>query len=361
MLQLRRLTKRYGPVTAALDVTFDVPDGQFLTMLGPSGSGKSSVLAMIAGYSTPTSGQILLDGRNLASVPASDRGIGVVFQHYALFPHMTVNANVAYGLKRHRWPKAKIAPRVAEMLDLVGLSGFGERRPGELSGGQQQRVALARALAFEPRLLLMDEPLGALDREIRAQMQEQIRQLHRELCPTVVYVTHDRGEAYGLADRVAIMRDGCLVSSGTPSELYQAPPSRFVASFFAGHQLVDVEHVVISADGTQARCMLWDQEIVLPYAGTAPADTMSLAIFEDAITVRGTLDSGLCFQAEIFDRIHHGSAVECRCRVTDQSDVLVFKVPKSTDVPHEIGSRIKGSIDLARCRLVPRDELPAIS
>lgn len=230
-LELRRVTKRFGDFTAADGVDLDIRRGEFLTLLGPSGSGKTTLLMMIAGFQDITEGDILLDGRSIAGVPPDKRGFGMVFQGYALFPHMTVRQNIAYPLDVRGRPKAEIAQRVDEMLDLVQLREFDRRLPGQLSGGQQQRVALARALCFSPPVLLLDEPLGALDRKLRVEVQGQLKDIHSRIGTTFVYVTHDQEEALSMSDRIAILRDGRIEQVGTPQELYQKPRTAFAASF----------------------------------------------------------------------------------------------------------------------------------
>lgn len=227
-----RVSKTFaGGVHAVRDLNLDIARGEFVTFLGPSGSGKTTSLMMLAGFETPTAGSILLDGRSLERLPPYHRGIGMVFQNYALFPHMTVAENIAFPLVIRRRPKAEIADAVKQVLDLVQLSAMGSRRPAQLSGGQQQRVALARALVFKPSLVLMDEPLGALDRQLREHMQIEIKHIHARLGVTLVYVTHDQGEALTMSDRVAIFRDGSLQQVGTPDEVYERPLTSFVAQF----------------------------------------------------------------------------------------------------------------------------------
>jgi putative spermidine/putrescine transport system ATP-binding protein len=238
VLELQSVEKRYGASVAVESVSLSVQSGELLTLLGPSGSGKTTLLKLVAGFTDITAGRILLRGRDISELSPAERGIGMVFQNYALFPHMTVAENVAYGLKMLKRPPAERQHRVAEMLELVGLPQLGGRLPRELSGGQQQRVALARALAFGPSLLLMDEPLGALDRELRERMMVEIRRIHQEVGVTALYVTHDREEALTLSDRIAIMRDGILEGSGTPADLLTIPPSRFIATFFGDHPVI---------------------------------------------------------------------------------------------------------------------------
>jgi putative spermidine/putrescine transport system ATP-binding protein len=227
-----------GHTLAVRDLTLDVIRGEFLTLLGPSGSGKTTTLNMLAGFERPTRGEILLDGRPVDRLPPYERNIGMVFQNYALFPHMTVAENVAFPLSVRRLGRAEIASRVTRALAMVRLDAFGERRPAQLSGGQQQRVALARALVFEPNLVLMDEPLGALDKKLREHMQIEIKLLHEQLGLTVVYVTHDQSEALTMSDRVAVFHDGEVVQLGTPDALYRRPQDPFVAGFIGENNLL---------------------------------------------------------------------------------------------------------------------------
>ncbi|MGB7262394.1 MAG: ABC transporter ATP-binding protein [Albidovulum sp.] len=230
-LTLKALTKRFGAFTAASNITLEIERGEFLTLLGPSGSGKTTLLMMIAGFLDITEGDILLDGASIAGMPPEKRNFGMVFQGYALFPHMSVRQNIGYPLDVRKRPKAEIDARVDEMLDLVQLQEFGHRLPGQLSGGQQQRVALARALCFAPPVLLLDEPLGALDKKLRVEVQAQLKDIHRRVGTTFIYVTHDQEEALSMSDRIVIMRDGTVEQIGTPSELYQKPRTSFAASF----------------------------------------------------------------------------------------------------------------------------------
>lgn len=230
-IEIRDLTKRYGDFTALAGVSLHLPAGEFVTLLGPSGSGKTTTLNTIAGFLQPDEGHVLMDGRPIELVPPHKRNIGMVFQNYALFPHMTVSNNVAYPLKRRKASKDDIRGRVGKSLELVGLSDMGGRYPRELSGGQQQRVALARALVFEPRVLLMDEPLGALDRRLRGSLQLEFKRIHQELGITFVYVTHDQDEALVMSDRIAVFNNGLIEQVGTATELYERPKTLFVAEF----------------------------------------------------------------------------------------------------------------------------------
>jgi putative spermidine/putrescine transport system ATP-binding protein len=230
-LTLDRIGKDYGAFTAIREVSFSVAPGEFLGLLGPSGCGKTTTLQMIAGFEAPSRGRILMDGRDLTAVPAAKRGIGLVFQSYALFPHLTAAENVAFGLEMRRVTKAERAKRVAEALDLVHLAHLADRFPRQMSGGQQQRVALARALVFEPRLLLLDEPLSNLDAKLREEMQVELRELQRRIGVTTILVTHDQSEAMALCDRVAIMQGGRIVQIDAPWQAYDVPADDFVADF----------------------------------------------------------------------------------------------------------------------------------
>jgi putative spermidine/putrescine transport system ATP-binding protein len=228
---IRNLRKSYGKVEALTDVSLEVAPGEFCTLLGASGSGKTTLLKALAGFESGDAGSILVGGRDIGHVPVAKRNIGMVFQNYALFPHMSVKRNVAFGLEMRRLPAAEIERRVAETLEQVSLGGYADRLPRELSGGQQQRVALARALVIEPDILLMDEPLGALDKNLRKSIQLQLKDLHRSTGVTIIYVTHDQEEALFLSDRIALLEKGRVIQVGSPRDLYLHPNSRFVASF----------------------------------------------------------------------------------------------------------------------------------
>ena len=231
-LSLRNIVKSYdGRVNAVDDVSIDIAKGEFLTFLGPSGSGKTTTLMMIAGFEEPTAGAIELEGDDLTRRKPYERNVGVVFQNYALFPHMTVERNVAFPLRMRGFPRARQAARVREILDLVGLGPFAAKYPRELSGGQQQRVALARGLVFNPNVLLLDEPLGALDKSLREQMQVELKRIHREVGITMVYVTHDQTEAMTMSDRIAVFSHGKLEQVAPPLEVYHRPRTRFVGEF----------------------------------------------------------------------------------------------------------------------------------
>jgi len=230
-VQVQSLSKHFGEVRAVEDISFDIRPGEFLTLLGPSGSGKTTLLMMIAGFSRPTNGSIRIAGQEIVHLPPHRRNIGMVFQNYALFPHMTVGENIAYPLRLRKVGKAEIEDRVRNVLDLVQLGGYADRRISQLSGGQRQRIALARAIVFEPRILLMDEPLSALDKQLRETMQIEIRSLHDRLGMTTISVTHDQREALTMSDRIAVFSKGKLAQIASPTGLYEQPESRFIAEF----------------------------------------------------------------------------------------------------------------------------------
>ena len=268
ILRLDSLDKRFGDAVAARDFSLDVHAGEFFTFLGPSGSGKSSVLRMIAGLESPDSGRVVIDGRDVSHVPPWERDIGMVFQSYAVFPHMNVEENVSYGLRMRRRPKAEVRLRVAELLGLVGLAGTEGRDVVTLSGGEQQRVALARALALAPPILLLDEPLSALDEKIRREMQTELKRIQKQTGTTFVYVTHDQEEALTMSDRIAVIDRGECVQCDTPRTLFRRPRTRFVAGFFRDCNLLEAECVAI--DGERARLRLGGAPLQIGLGGREP-------------------------------------------------------------------------------------------
>jgi spermidine/putrescine transport system ATP-binding protein/putrescine transport system ATP-binding protein len=250
IVSFEHITKRFGSFLAVDDVSLDIPHNAFFALLGPSGCGKTTLLRMLAGFEHPTSGRILIDGQDMAGVPPNRRPVNMVFQSYAVFPHMTVEENVAYGLKVSGTPQVEIEPRVKEALEMVRLTGFGQRKPQQLSGGQRQRVALARALVKRPKLLLLDEPLSALDKKLREEMQLELTRLQQEVGITFIIVTHDQDEALSMADTIAVMQKGKILQIAPPRELYEEPNSRFVAEFIGEMNVFDARMESVHADGT---------------------------------------------------------------------------------------------------------------
>jgi spermidine/putrescine transport system ATP-binding protein len=246
-VELQGLGKAFGQVAAVRDVSLQIRPGEFLTLLGPSGCGKTTLLRMIAGFESPDAGQVLISGHDVTALPAYERPVNTVFQHYALFPHLTVAGNVAFGLEMQRRGKAEIADRVEKALEMVRLDGLGDRRPSRISGGQQQRVALARAVVLEPEVLLLDEPMAALDLKLRQEMRVEVKNLQERLGVTFVFVTHDQEEALVMSDRIAVMNRGRVEQVGAPEALYDRPRTRFVADFLAVRNLLQATVVSVSS------------------------------------------------------------------------------------------------------------------
>jgi putative spermidine/putrescine transport system ATP-binding protein len=285
-LELRGLVKRYGDAVALAGISLEIPAGEFVTLLGPSGSGKTTTLNAIAGFVQPDAGDILMDGKPIAALPPHRRNLGMVFQSYALFPHMRVADNVAFPLRQRKQRKAQIRSRVAEALELVGLAELGTRYPRELSGGQQQRVALARALVFEPRVLLMDEPLGALDKRLREGLQLEFKRIHRELGITFLYVTHDQDEALVMSDRIAVFEGGRIEQVGPPAELYERPTSVFVAKFLGDSNVLPGRVV---AHGGRTVLRTGDYELAVPLSATvATGEPAALVLRPERLRVQAS-------------------------------------------------------------------------
>jgi thiamine transport system ATP-binding protein len=284
------VSKTYGDQSALDDVTLAVEPGEFFTLVGPSGCGKTTTLRLLAGFEEPTAGTVAFDGDSTAGVPPEDRDVGVVFQNYALFPHLSVAENVAYGLRFHDPPDDRSRDeRVADLLDLVDLAGFGDRDPDELSGGQQQRVALARALAPGPRLLLLDEPMSALDAQLRERLRLQVKAIQSDLGITTVYVTHDQDEALSVSDRLAVLRDGRVEQVGTPRTVYDRPATRFVAGFVGQNSVF--EGTVAGRDAGRVAVRVGDRTFTVAADGSTPAvaagDAVAVAVRPEHLRVVG--------------------------------------------------------------------------
>lgn len=313
-IDLTGIAKRFGSVTALDNVDLAVPSGQLLTILGPSGSGKTTLLRIIAGFETPDEGEVDIDGRHVTMLAPAKRNIGMVFQNYALFPHMTVAENVAFPLEMRRMKRAEARERVAWALDTVELGTFGDRRPSQLSGGQQQRVALARAIVFDPALLLLDEPFGALDRKLREQMQLEVKRLQRRLNLTTVFVTHDQEEALILSDSIAVMSAGRIEQRGSPREIYGRPRNRFVADFIGESNLFGGD-VVSIANGVM-EVQTAEGEIIRADAaqGVAEGDAVSLLIRPERPRPAMTGETANKFQGRIVEVVYLGESAKYRVR-----------------------------------------------
>jgi putative spermidine/putrescine transport system ATP-binding protein len=352
VLELRGLTKRYGRLTAVSELDLIVGKGELVTLLGPSGSGKSTILALIAGFQMPSSGQIRLRGHDISRLAPGQRELGVVFQNYALFPHMTVAENVGYPLKIRGWDAARRRRRVQDILELVKLVGHEGKSPRQLSGGQQQRAALARVLAFEPPMLLMDEPLSALDREIRNEMKAEIRRIHKELSTTILYVTHDREEAIALSDRIAILRGGHLVAVGPPAEFFMTPPSAFVARFFSGYNILPIAKFTL-AEACWARIWFGDADARVRSLVRDVGERTYLALPPHDVRLQpGSGTPRLV--AQIADMINLGDEIEVNF-VIDRGQQVVGRFPYGEMQKLRSGERVDLYLSLDRAVLVTDD------
>ncbi|MDW8058915.1 MAG: ABC transporter ATP-binding protein [Thermomicrobium sp.] len=336
-LQLIELTKVYGEVVAADRVTLDIAPGEFVTLLGPSGSGKTTTLMMVAGFVIPTSGQILVNGEDIAYKPPHKRNIGMVFQNYALFPHMTVGENIAFPLKMRKWRRDEIERAVKEALQLVRLPGFEERYPRQLSGGQQQRVALARALVFRPPVLLMDEPLGALDKKLREEMQLEIKHIQESLNITTIYVTHDQEEALTMSDRIAVMRDGRIEQVGTPRELYERPANEFVANFIGESNLLTGR-----LERREGRCFLVTDDgwrIAVSDTEGASGERLTIALRPERIVIAEERGENRV-EGTIEEIIYVGEATKFRVRVARERFLTVKQPSRLETMRWQRGDRV---------------------
>ena len=348
-IRLEEVNKSFGLLTVVEGLNLEIGKGEFLSLLGPSGSGKTTILMMLAGFENPTSGAIWAGGKRIDSLPPHRRNMGVVFQNYALFPHMTVSENVAFPLKMRGLPRAEVTERVKKALDMVQLGSRAERRPSQLSGGQQQRVALARALIFEPEVVLMDEPLGALDKQLREQMQLDIRDLHRRLELTIVFVTHDQSEALTMSDRIAIFNHGKIEQIGRPSDIYDHPSTQFVAEFIGETNLV--RGSVRSIEGGAARVQLpgGEEVLVKPATDLRPHGDVCLSIRPERIKVGGRDVAGNKITAAISDVVYHGDHLRLVAR--SDSQALIVKTDRSQPTP-SIGEEVQLSFLPSDCWVV---------
>ena len=336
-LEIRGLQRLFAGLSGVRDFDFGAERGELVSLLGPSGCGKTTVLRAVAGFERPDRGDISLDGRDIARLPVNQRRIGMVFQNYALFPNMTVGDNIAFGLRIAKRPAAEIAARSAEMLDLIKLPGLALRYPAQLSGGQQQRVALARALAVEPKLLLLDEPLSALDAKIRVALREEIRTVQRRLGITTLFVTHDQQEALAISDRIVVMNEGRIEQVGVPSDVYNFPKTRFVASFVGTLNLIEARTVdaragTVSVEGQAVR-------LAGPLAERAAGDACTLALRPEAITLDGGAEGRNALAAIVENVEFLGALVRIRVAVGRQAlSIDTFNTPARS--PPERGQAV---------------------
>ncbi|MBD9372741.1 ABC transporter ATP-binding protein [Rhizobium sp. ARZ01] len=339
-LDIHHLEKSFGTQRVVKDFNLGIEKGEFVSFLGPSGCGKTTVLRMVGGFETPTSGEIRIDGRNITDVPANRRKIGMVFQAYALFPNLTVAQNIGFGLRVAGESKTKTRARVGEMLDLIGLQQLGERYPFQLSGGQQQRVALARALAVRPQVLLLDEPLSALDAKIRVSLREEIRRIQRELGITTVFVTHDQEEALSMSDRVVVMHQGIADQVGTPFEIYNRPTTRFVAQFVGTLNLLDADLL----DAAAGRIKLGDVPVALNRTLPGRAgDRISLALRPESVALGRKEEGNVVLSGHIVEVHFLGSVIRIRVALAGQIVSLdTFNQPDRP--PPSVGTPVEVSV-----------------
>jgi len=340
-VEIRAVSKRFGATTVLDRVSIDIRRGEFLSLLGPSGCGKTTLLRIIAGFEQATAGEVLIEGRDVSGVPAYARSTNMIFQHLALFPHMTVAQNIAFGLRMKKTAPDLVRRRVAEALGLVQLEGYESRLPDQLSGGQKQRVAMARALVNDPAVLRLDEPLGALDLQLRLQMQVELRRLHRTLGSTFIFVTHDQAEAMAMSDRIAVLNEGRIVQLGTPQEIYETPRARFVAQFVGHANLFSGTVASIDADRTCLVDLTPGQPGIrcIAPAGIAPRQEVTIALRYEKVAVEASPDGPAApagsFAGLVKDRTYMGGFLRFRV-ITDQGREV------TADVPMTPGSRTIG-------------------
>ena len=350
-LELRSVTKRFGTLAALDALTLELEQGEFFSMLGPSGCGKTTALRIVAGFEVPDEGQVIVDGKDLTRTPPNRRDMGMVFQAYSLFPNLTARHNVEFGLRIRRRPAAERTKRADELLELVGLAQHGDRYPHQLSGGQQQRIALARALAIEPRVLLMDEPLSALDARVRVQLREEIRRIQTELGITALYVTHDQEEALSISDRVAVMNAGRPEQIATPAEIYGEPATPFVAEFVGTMNRLEATVV----DGGRVRHA--DTELaVTASSGRATGERVLVLIRPEALAIEPLTDgSASALSGRVVAHVFLGPVTRLKID-TPGGEHLAADVASATAARFQVGDRVAATFDAGHARLL---DLPA--
>ena len=337
-----KVDKSYdGKVLVVKDLNLDIAEGEFITMLGPSGSGKTTCLMMLAGFETPTNGEIYLDGNPISNIPPHKRGIGMVFQNYALFPHMTVYENLAFPLKVRKFSKDETDKKVEKALSMVSLSDFGSRMPGQLSGGQQQRVAVARALVFDPAVVLMDEPLGALDKNLRESMQYEIKHIHESIGVTVVYVTHDQSEALTMSNRIAVFNDGKVQQLSSPDKLYEEPVNSFVAEFIGENNTFQGEVADISGKKCKIKLNSGDEILANPIRVKSKGEKSIVSLRPERAIIDPDDKMDNKFTGKIEEVIYHGDHTRVRLNLLDNHE-FILKVPNSSArMDIKLGNQIK--------------------
>ncbi len=329
-VKFAKVDKSYdGKVLVVKDLNLDIAEGEFITMLGPSGSGKTTCLMMLAGFETPTNGEIYLDGNPISNIPPHKRGIGMVFQNYALFPHMTVYENLAFPLKVRKIPKDEIDKKVDKALSMVSLGGYESRMPGQLSGGQQQRVAVARALVFDPAVVLMDEPLGALDKNLRESMQYEIKHIHESIGVTVVYVTHDQGEALTMSNRIAVFNDGKVQQLSSPDKLYEEPVNSFVAEFIGENNTFNGQVIDILKGKCKVKLDSGTEIISNPIRVNSKGEKTIVSLRPERAIINPENKMENIHNGKIEEVIYHGDHTRVRLNLLGNKE-FILKIPNSS-------------------------------
>ncbi len=329
-VKFAKVDKSYdGKVLVVKDLNLDIEEGEFVTMLGPSGSGKTTCLMMLAGFETPTNGEIYLDGNPISNIPPHKRGIGMVFQNYALFPHMTVYENLAFPLRVRKIPKDEIDKKVDKALSMVSLAGYESRMPGQLSGGQQQRVAVARALVFDPSVVLMDEPLGALDKNLRESMQYEIKHIHESIGVTVVYVTHDQGEALTMSNRIAVFNDGKVQQLSSPDKLYEEPVNSFVAEFIGENNTFSGQVTDISGGKCKVKLDSGSEIMSNPIRVNSKGEKTIVSLRPERAIINPENNMENKHKGKIEEVIYHGDHTRVRLNLLGNKE-FILKVPNSS-------------------------------
>ena len=341
-VKFAKVDKSYdGKVLVVKDLNLDIEEGEFVTMLGPSGSGKTTCLMMLAGFETPTNGEIYLDGNPISNIPPHKRGIGMVFQNYALFPHMTVYENLAFPLRVRKISKDDTDKKVEKALSMVSLTGFGSRMPAQLSGGQQQRVAVARALVFDPAVVLMDEPLGALDKNLRESMQYEIKHIHESIGVTVVYVTHDQSEALTMSNRIAVFNDGKVQQLSSPDKLYEEPVNSFVAEFIGENNTFQGEVADLSKDKCKIKLESGDEILANPIRVKSKGEKSIVSLRPERAIIDPDEKLDNKFKGKIEEVIYHGDHTRVRLDLLGNKE-FILKVPNSSArMDIKLGNEIK--------------------
>jgi spermidine/putrescine transport system ATP-binding protein len=343
-VEIKNLKKCFGDVTAVDSVSFDIEAGEFFSLLGPSGCGKTTLLRMLAGLDFPDSGEICIEGKDVTYASAYARPTNLVFQHLALFPHMTIYDNIAFGLKMNKVDKVEIRKRITEVLQLVALENMENRRPSQLSGGQQQRVAIARALVNRPKVLLFDEPLGALDLKLRLQLQTELKELQRKSGTTFVYVTHDQGEALTMSDRIAVMKNGTIYQIGTPYEIYSKPANTFVAGFIGDANLFeitlisakDMVSVVETSTGLTMKTKANNLEVGTKLRASVRQELVKIG--------KSAVGLGNCYQAKVIDLVFAGSIIKYTLLI-GETKIIANVINEVDSKLYEVGSEVTAGWD----------------